>query len=84
MKGRILTENQIVAFATYLKNDEKSKNTIEKYIRDVKLFAAYTEGMEITKESVIAYKNKLIADTDFIRKHWIRFLMPKKKSSQII
>ena len=67
MKGRILTDNQIVAFATYLKNDEKSKNTIEKYIRDVKLFAAYTEGMEITKESVIAYKNKLIADNYAVR-----------------
>ena len=67
MKGRNLTDNQIVAFATYLKNEEKSKNTIEKYIRDVKLFATYTEGREITKENVIAYKNKLIADNYAVR-----------------
>ena len=38
MKGRILTENQIAAFAVYLKSEEKSDNTIEKYIRDVRAF----------------------------------------------
>lgn len=41
MKGRILTENQIAAFAVYLKNEEKSENTVEKYIRDVRAFATY-------------------------------------------
>ena len=29
MKGRILTETQIAAFAVYLKSEEKSENTIE-------------------------------------------------------
>ena len=62
MKGRFLTEEQIAAFAVYLKSDEKSENTIEKYIRDVKAFFAYTHDMEITKETVIAYKNKLLSE----------------------
>jgi site-specific recombinase XerD len=39
MKERILTRNQIAAFAEYLKNEEKSQNTINKYIRDVSMFA---------------------------------------------
>lgn len=63
MKGRILTETQIAAFAVYLKSEEKSENTVEKYIRDVRAFFDYTNGTEITKETVIAYKNKLLSDT---------------------
>ena len=62
MKGRILTETQIAAFAVYLKSEEKSENTVEKYIRDVRAFSTYTNGTEITKEAVIAYKNKLQTD----------------------
>ena len=62
MKGRILTETQIAAFAVYLKSEEKSENTVEKYIRDVRAFYAYVGETEITKETVIAYKNKLITD----------------------
>lgn len=67
MKGRILTENQIAAFATYLKSEEKSENTIEKYIRDVGAFSAYVGKAEITKETVIAYKNKLVSDNYAVR-----------------
>ena len=62
MKGRILTETQIAAFAVYLKSEEKSENTVEKYVRDVRAFAAYVGDAEITKETVIAYKNKLLTD----------------------
>ncbi len=62
MKGRILTENQIAAFAAYLKSEEKSKNTVEKYIRDVRAFCTYVDKTDITKETVIAYKNKLLSE----------------------
>lgn len=62
MKGRILTETHIVAFAVYLKSEEKSENTVEKYIRDVRAFFDHTNGTEVTKETVIAYKNKLLTD----------------------
>ena len=63
MKGRIITDNQIVAFAAHLKSEEKSKNTVEKYIRDVRAFAAYVGDAEITKETVIAYKNNLLSES---------------------
>ena len=62
MKGRNLTETQIAAFSVYLKSEEKSENTIEKYVRDVRAFWAYVGEAEITKETVIAYKNKLLTD----------------------
>lgn len=67
MKGRIITESIISNFKNYLQNEEKSTNTIEKYIRDVKAFADYTNSLNVTKEMVIAYKNKLISDNYAIR-----------------
>ena len=45
----------------------KSENTIEKYVRDVRAFAAYAGNAEITKESVIAYKNKLLSEGYAVR-----------------
>ena len=67
MKGRILTSKAIQSFKKYLREEEKSKNTIEKYIRDVWAFTTYMNGAEITKESVIAYKDKLISESYAVR-----------------
>lgn len=57
---RTLTQNKISDFYKWLQSEEKSRNTIEKYIRDVTAFMAYLGGETITKDSVIAYKSKLI------------------------
>ena len=62
MKGRILTKETITGFINHLHLEEKSANTIEKYARDVNAFAAYLNGNVISKEFVIEYKQKLIAD----------------------
>ena len=67
MKGKILTSNQIAAFAVYLKSEEKSENTIEKYIRDARAFSAYMGNAEITKEAVISYKSKLLSEGYAVR-----------------
>lgn len=67
MKGRILTSEAIDCFKKYLREEEKSENTIEKYLRDVRAFAAYLSGAEITKETVIAYKNKLLSENYAVR-----------------
>lgn len=67
MKGRILTSEAIDCFKKYLREEEKSENTIEKYLRDVRAFAAYLHSSEITKEAVIAYKNKLLSENYAVR-----------------
>ncbi len=46
-------------FEAHLKMEEKSQNTIDKYIRDVKAFALYIGDNEISKEISIAYKQQL-------------------------
>ena len=67
MKGRILTSEAIECFKKHLREAEKSENTVQKYLRDVRAFAAYSGGAEVTKESVIAYKNKLLCENYAVR-----------------
>ena len=55
-----LTEKCIKRFEGFLYEEEKSENTKEKYLRDVRAFAAFCGGAAITKETVIAYKQALI------------------------
>lgn len=59
MKGQIITARMIAEFREHLILEERSKITVEKYIRDVKAFSAYTQNAAITKETVIAYKKHL-------------------------
>ncbi len=58
-KRHFLTSREINKFRKYLMEEEKSKNTIEKYIRDVTAFSKFCTG-RITKDTVIAYKQSLI------------------------
>lgn len=67
MKGRFLTDKLVTEFSAHLKNEEKSQNTTEKYLRDVRMFAAHFRDTEITKEKVIAYKSKLLAEHYAVR-----------------
>ena len=60
MKGRTLSERTVEKFKEYLHSEEKSAATIEKYIRDVHAFTAYTSGTVITREKVIEYKAWLL------------------------
>ena len=60
MKKTKLTDKIISDFRNYLENEEKSLSTIQKYIRDVTAFMLFLSGGEITKESVIEYKQGLI------------------------
>ena len=59
MKGRFITAKVIAEFKKHLILEERSEITVEKYIRDVKAFAKYTQNSAITKETVIAYKKHL-------------------------
>ena len=59
MKGRIITAKAIAEFKEHLILEERSTVTVEKYIRDVKAFSAYTQNTAVTKETVISYKKHL-------------------------
>lgn len=67
MKGRILTNEAIKNFEIFLREEEKSENTIQKYLHDVRAFMIFAGDSEITKETVITYKNKLINENYAVR-----------------
>ena len=67
MKGKFLTEEMAKAFEKYLRREEKSENTVKKYLRDVRAFAAYLNGAEVTKETVITFKSKLLGESYSVR-----------------
>ena len=76
MSEKVLTDERIRRFRAWLVRDEKSENTIAKYVFDVEAFRAFAEGRGrgrtapdgttdapprgITKADVVAYKEALI------------------------
>lgn len=56
---RKITNELILSFKTYLTMEEKSENTIEKYIRDATFFMIWLAGREATKILALNYKKKL-------------------------
>lgn len=59
---RIITNAMIGDFENYLRSDEKSNNTIVKYLRDVRVFSVFAEAKEISKEVVMGFKSNLGAN----------------------
>ena len=59
MEKRRMEETKIQAFEAYLRDEEKSTATVEKYIRDVRCFAKFADESEISKQAVLEYKTKL-------------------------
>ncbi len=57
---RIITNAMIGDFESYLRSDEKSDNTIEKYLRDVRAFTVFAESREISKAVVMEFKASLV------------------------
>lgn len=67
MKGRTITEEIITDFQKHLREEEKSEATIQKYIRDIIAFKAFADKTEFTKETVIAFKQRLVNDGYAVR-----------------
>lgn len=67
MEKLVIVDSMVEDFIRFLRLEEKSKNTIEKYTRDIKAFWTYVGVKQITKELVIEYKEKLLSDNYAIR-----------------
>lgn len=59
MKDKMITEHEIVHFEKSMKRAEKSRNTIQKYMRDVRKLQCFAEGKKLTKDVMVAYKKQL-------------------------
>ena len=59
MKKIVLNDRKIKEFEIYLREEERSRATIEKYMRDVRFFYTFAGQKEIDRQTVIDYKNSL-------------------------
>ena len=60
MHDKIIEKTMIEQFRQYLIHEEKSRATVEKYLRDVKAFCSFAGKKLITKELVREWKESLI------------------------
>ena len=66
IKAKTTTTNtvitaQLAAYAAHLREEECSRGTIEKYLRDVRTFAQWLGARELTKETAVEWKEQLSA-----------------------
>jgi site-specific recombinase XerD len=54
-----ITEHDISAWLAHLANEERAAATVEKYARDIRVFAAWLSGAAVTKENAVAYKQTM-------------------------
>ena len=59
MNNRIISSSMLKQYEMYLCNDEKSKSTVEKYLRDLNRFIEFVSGADINKSIVLDYKGYL-------------------------
>ncbi len=56
---RKITDENVSRFRLYLYEQEKSDNTIEKYMRDIRFFREWLGNKEVDKLAVLDYKKKI-------------------------
>jgi len=61
MIERKLTAERLAAYGQCLRREERAPGTVEKYLRDVRAFAAWTENRPITQELAAEWKGRLLA-----------------------
>ena len=55
-----ILENSLQQFAGHLEREERSRGTVEKYLRDVRQFLLWLHGRELTKELAAAWREHLV------------------------
>lgn len=60
--SRIITCTMIRDFENYLLSDEKSENTLEKYLRNVRAFSEFAAARQISKSVVMEFKASLVVN----------------------
>ena len=60
MTQYMLTAAHIAAYGRFLRQEDRSTGTVEKYLRDVRGFFAWLDGAPVTQEEVIQWREYLL------------------------
>ncbi|MCI7473197.1 MAG: site-specific integrase [Clostridiales bacterium] len=61
MKKRMITAELLGCFEQHLREEERSGATLEKYLREVRQFAAWLSGAQVSKAAVAQWKEYLLS-----------------------
>lgn len=62
---RIIKETMLERYAIYLRKEEKSEATINKYLCDLRKLIVFMDGKEVDKERMLSYKDKLLNEDGY-------------------
>lgn len=62
---RVITDEMLGGYETYLYEEEKRPATIKKYLADVKKLQIFADGREITKKRMIEFKTYLMEERQY-------------------
>ena len=62
MKSYALTPDRVEAYVRHLRAEERAPATVEKYLRDIRSFAAWLDGKRVTRDAAAIWKDALLAD----------------------
>ena len=62
---RIVTDELLEKYECYLREEEKSKATIEKYLCDLRKFQRFAGEQEVTKRLTVAYKEHFVSKQQY-------------------
>ncbi|MCM1245118.1 MAG: tyrosine-type recombinase/integrase [Roseburia sp.] len=72
---KIITEELLEQYETYLYEEEKRPATIKKYVADVRKLQAFAQGQEITKKRMIEFKAYLMEERQYKERSVNSFLV---------
>ncbi len=61
MNQHVLTAEHMTAYVDWLKEEERTQATIEKYLHDMRAFMRWLHGRAVTKELVLGWKQELLS-----------------------
>ena len=57
-----ITEKEVQMFSRFLRSEDRSGGTIDKYLRDVRAFSAWLGDRELTGEAVAGWRDCLVGE----------------------
>lgn len=60
MEGKRITQKSLKEYEIFLIQEEKSRATIEKYMRELQILSAFLGGAKVSKQKILEYRERLI------------------------
>ncbi|WP_171027872.1 MULTISPECIES: hypothetical protein [Oscillospiraceae] len=56
MEGKRITQKSLKEYEIFLIQEEKSRATVEKYMRELQILSAFLGGAKVSKQKILEYR----------------------------